>query len=146
MRQNASELKAEIDKLRSDLWFSRMALVGIASPEFRDLFAGIHGCKSRKEAWDWLRSTTERAVDRAKPNPPEEMGDLRDSTPRSYCPMCWGSSHNIHRISGFAYPEGLRRHLEGEHNARQCEVMKAAFALACDAAEQNTMKSKRQAV
>ncbi len=44
---------------------------------------------------------------------------------------------------GFAYPEGLRRHLAGSYNARQCAVVKAAIELAWDHSERKKTGTSR---
>jgi len=118
-----------------------MALIGIAAPEFQDLLHGIFSCKRRKEAYEWQRIATEKIIERVKPSPAKEMGDVPHNGPRAYCPMCGGSPDNIYQIQGFAYPEGLRRHLEGSFNARQCDVMKAALAIAFETAEDEAQRA-----
>ena len=50
---------------------------------------------------------------------------------RARCPLCRDSSSSPYS-EGFSVPEGLRRHLIGWGNARQCSVMEAACALARD--------------
>ena len=76
MKRSHVDLEAEVDRLRSELWTIRMAFLGMASEDFQDLFHGFYSCKSRKEAYDWLRSTVEKAVERVKPSPAQEMGDV----------------------------------------------------------------------
>src|SRR5690606_27369685 len=102
------------------------------------------GCKTRKQAYDWHYKAIETILESVSPMPPEKMGDNSAGNPRAYCPLCRGSSNNISGLEGFAYPEGLRRHLEGSFNARKCDVMKAALALAlehvADLADPNTLK------
>lgn len=41
--------------------------------------------------------------------------------PEAVCPLCGGIPQTIYS-TGFAYPEGLRRHLEGYGNAKQCII------------------------
>lgn len=135
MRRSQVDLEAEVARLRGELWSVRTALTTMASRDFLDLFHGIFSCKSREGAYDWFRFAVEKTLERVKPRQAQEMGDVSYNGPRAYCPMCGGSADNIHHIQGFAYPEGLRRHLEGSYNARHCDVMKAALDLACEAAE-----------
>ena len=45
------------------------------------------------------------------------MGD------RAYCPLCGGSSQNFYGGEGYAYPDGLRRHLESSYNAHRCAIV-----------------------
>ncbi|MGE3488334.1 MAG: hypothetical protein AB7L09_26840 [Nitrospira sp.] len=141
MRRSQADLEAECEKLRNELSLARMALIGIASPEFQDLFHGIFSCKRREEAYEWQRFATEKIIERVKPRPASEMGDVPHNGPRAYCPMCGGSSGNIYQIQGFAHPEGLRRHLEGSFNARQCVAMKAALAIAIEATEDEARRT-----
>jgi hypothetical protein len=68
----------------------------------------------------------------ASPKPAKEMGEFSSSSDRAYCPLCGESADNIYDTKGFAFPEGLTRHLEGSYNARRCDVTKAAFALALE--------------
>ena len=92
MQSSQVDLEAEVDRLRSELRSTREALIDMASEEFKDLFHGLYRCKSRKEAFDWLRSSVEEAVKRVNPRPAQEMGDLSHNGPRAYCPMCGASS------------------------------------------------------
>jgi len=41
--------------------------------------------------------------------------------PEAVCPLCGHTPQTIYS-TGFAYPEGLRRHLEGYGNAKQCII------------------------
>jgi hypothetical protein len=50
---------------------------------------------------------------------------------RALCPLCRDSSSSPYS-EGFSVPEGLRRHLTGWGNVRQCRVMQAAAELARD--------------
>jgi len=127
-------LEAEVDRLRIELFVARRALIYMASRDFQDIFRGVFGCKTRNEAFDWFRSAVEKAVKRVKPRPAQEMGDSPHNGPRAYCPMCGASSDRLSQIQGFSHPHGLRRHLKGSHNTRQCKVMKAALELACEPA------------
>jgi hypothetical protein len=74
----------------------------------------------------------EHLLGHAKPQPWQEMRGVSSISDRARCPLCGGSSDNPHGEEGFAYPEGLRRHLAGSYNARQCNVVKAAVDLAWD--------------
>ena len=61
-------------------------------------------------------------------------------TARAPCPLCGGGRESFTMDSPdlegtFSLPEGLRRHLEGYGNMRQCPVLKAVIAMARRAAE-----------
>ncbi|MBS1583308.1 MAG: hypothetical protein JST66_14000 [Bacteroidetes bacterium] len=51
------------------------------------------------------------------------------SGPRVNCPLCKRSTSGPY-AEGFKLPDGLRRHLLGEGNAHQCDVLNAVFELA----------------
>lgn len=56
---------------------------------------------------------------------------VRHDRSRVYCPLCRSEGNNTaSQTKGLSFPEGLRRHLCGENNARQCCVMEAAQDLA----------------
>lgn len=58
------------------------------------------------------------------------MGDPR--WPRALCPLCKQGAQGTRDLKGYAVPDGLRRHLLGELNSRQCVVFGAAEAIARD--------------
>ena len=136
MRRSHTLCEAEVDRLRNELFVARMAIIGMAPREFQDFLSGFFSCKSRKEAYEWHHKTVQKIVERVQPKLATEMGDVEYNGPRAYCPLCGSSSDNIFQVRGFAYPEGLTRHLKGSFNARHCDVMKAALGLACEAAEE----------
>lgn len=130
------ELEEEITKLRRELWTARVAVIQMAPPDAQRLFGGMYGCESREAAYKWLHDAVEKAIALAKPA--GEMGD-HGGIERAYCPLCRGSSSSPY-ARGFSYPEGLKRHLDGSYNARHCDVMKIALAIAIDSAEDDGLR------
>lgn len=122
-----------------------MALVESAPEDFQDVLGKVFSCKSRAEAHAWLRTTSQAIVQTVTPRPGGAMGDTVQSGPRAFCPLCGRGADNIFQLHGFAYPEGLARHLEGSYNARHCNVMRAALGLAYEAAERSVQRPDQAA-
>jgi hypothetical protein len=99
----------EIRKLKDDLYTARCTVIEILGEEIeRVLFSYLSGMKEGAK--------------------PTYDGD------RARCPLCGGSSQAPY-AAGFAFPEGLRRHLLGEYNSNMCVVMTIAGELAQEYAE-----------
>lgn len=131
-RRSASALEEEIAKLKSELSFARHAVLLIIRDELARILVRYHDCKTRQDVRPWLKKAIDEVMECSERRPAAEMGDTGSASDRSYCPLCGGSADNIYDIKGFAYPEGLSRHLHGSFNARQCVVMKVVTELALD--------------
>jgi hypothetical protein len=104
----------------------RHTVIDLAPERFRDLLQVCnHSISSRRDCADWKREAIAAIVEQTEPEPRLSMLDER-----SACPLC--GSYGITCRSGFALPEGLRRHLVGDRKARPCKVIQAAFNLVRD--------------
>ena len=117
--ERIARLEAELDEARRDI-------VDLAPAELWDVLHGYITCGSREEHHRWRLDLVAAVIDRAVPDPATLSWQ-----PRALCPLCRGGSSSPHQ-GGFTLPEGLRRHLEGFGNVRQCPVTRAAFRLARD--------------
>jgi len=133
MSRNSS-VAEEIASLRAELSAARLAILEMAPTEASRLLIDYASCASKAEAHRWHERTAERIVELTQPKRASEMGDHPLAGDRVNCPLCGRGSDNILGIEGFAYPEGLQRHLTGAFNARHCIVMNAALGLALDTA------------
>jgi hypothetical protein len=77
---------------------------------------------------EWLERTVDTLLGKAialpRPASPSASG-----VGRVYCPLCRHGRQDPY-AQGFAFPEGLRRHLMGDHGGRRCRVLLAAHSLA----------------
>jgi hypothetical protein len=130
-----STAQQEIRKLKEALYLTRRALVQMAGEDaYRVLSSYYSGMEktqaeyenSRWMACRWLESVTDEVLKLARPQDIDQLGSGPD---RALCPLCRGGSQSPY-ATGFAIPEGLRRHLLGENNSNQCVVTEAALGLA----------------
>jgi len=118
-----------IRRLESDLYMARLEIVRLAPEQFQSVLESFHSCASRTEAYQWRDEVADKVVEAAVPISDGMRPDLFGE--RGYCPLCNGGAQNYYAHQrGFSLPEGLRRHLVGFGNIRECPVMKAAMALA----------------
>lgn len=121
-----SDLETENRQLRDELYYARQALIDLLDPQ--ELLSGYWGCDDSDQVDEWRLKTAAAVIDAARVRPGKEMGYPR--SPRAICPLCRQGAVTVSGVQGFAVPTGLRRHLLGEYNARQCPVFKAAEELA----------------
>jgi hypothetical protein len=127
------ELEAEIARLRSDLYFTRRAIIDLAPAKTQDLLNSyFQKCKTRADVDSWTTGLVKGLIALADARPAREMKDYAGRMDRAVCPVCGGSADNVFDVRGFAFPVDLQRHLEGSHDTRECEVMKAAKGLAVE--------------
>jgi hypothetical protein len=122
----------EINRLRGDLLVARLTVIRLMSEPIQEILNGWKKCSSLEDFLAWQQSAAEQIVAIADVKVPEEMQSLGSSTPRAYCPLCHESTEWFN-LEGFAYPDGLLRHLMGTHRATPCAV----FAIACELAKEN---------
>jgi hypothetical protein len=118
-------------ELKNKLHDARRTIIGLMPNEqVRDILKSYQKCDNKDNAWGWAESTSGKIADLAYARPAAEMGDFPSNSPRASCPLCGGDSEAVAQgISGFAVPDGLKRHLLGSHTAKQCEVFSAALEL-----------------
>lgn len=121
-------LRDENRRLKDELFFARDGLVHLLDKQ--DLLRGFYGVRDVTQLREWRESAAEKVLAAAWVRPGEEMGDAR--WPRALCPLCGDGAQGARDVRGFAVPEGLRRHLLGELNSRQCRVFGAAEGIARD--------------
>src|SRR5688572_12706949 len=111
----------EIRKLRSELYSARRTIVDLMPDKISQLLGDYYRCDTRIDLHRWHGEVIDAIVEMASP-----LAGLRDSyfhapRARAYCPLCGDGSQGPYE-EGFALPEGLRRHLAGWGNCRQCRV------------------------
>lgn len=122
MKPHGLTANDEIRRLRDDLNTARRAVLGLMPEQVRKVFETGYDCKSSDDMYLWEQNTIAKLLDLARSRTAEEMGEHFSSTDRAYCPLCGSSAQSIYGGEGFAFPDGLRRHLEGSCNAHQCLV------------------------
>ncbi|MDR6377335.1 hypothetical protein [Paraburkholderia caledonica] len=110
------------DWLEGELAMSRNAIIDLM--DVRGLLDGYVGLEHHKDLLAWREKALERVLDAADPRPAQQMGDWGHGE-RALCPLCRGGVSSP-SVRGFAFPEGLRRHLLGESIPQQCQVFAAA--------------------
>jgi hypothetical protein len=117
-----------VRKLEDELFMVRLQVIHMAGPEAEKILDSPRGLTSQAEVWHWFEGAMEQVLDLAKPQSSEERGDRFYHGDRAVCPLCGDSAQDYYKPeNGFAFPDGLHRHLLGEHRARQCAVSKVAF-------------------
>ena len=117
------ELASTNDWLDAELAMSRHAIVDLM--DVRGLLDGYVGLEDHKDLLAWREKALDRVFEAADPRPALQMGEFGHGQ-RALCPLCRGSANGPGNVRGFAFPEGLRRHLLGESTRHQCEVFAAA--------------------
>jgi hypothetical protein len=125
---STQDLESKVRQLRNDLFVARQALIYLMDQQ--DLLRGYFGIHDFDKLREWRLERAEAVMKEAWVRPGEEMGDPR--WPRALCPLCRQGAQAGRDVRGFAVPEGLRRHLLGELNSRQCAVFAAAESIARD--------------
>lgn len=124
-------LERRVRELESELFTARETVINLLEPEVRRIFEGRFQHDSLADASRWFKRAIERVLDLAVPQTGVERGDVSYPWPRARCPLCGGSANDFHSPNnGFAFPEGLLRHLLGANHAHQCEVAREVLAQA----------------
>lgn len=114
-------------KLKDQLYFARITIIHLLKDPFSKIMKGYHSCNNREEGRQWENHVVEQVIENTLPNKPKHQ--FYQET--AYCPLC-GSGTSSYGGSGFTYPEGLKRHLEGYGNTHQCSITNEVFSLARD--------------
>lgn len=115
---------AQIRRLKDALYLARRTIIDLMPEPLREPLEAAIWCDSKDDAYEWQAWAIERIIALAESRPSEEMYGTA-GTPRAYCPLCKRGAQSPYS-QGFAMPTGLRRHLEGSHGSRRCEVFSAA--------------------
>jgi hypothetical protein len=121
----------EIKRLREEIAFLRQAVRRLLPEKAADLLSSYHDCGSLDDAIRWEATVAEQVLDLAEARPGREMGSPLGLVERAYCPLCKGSSQSPYQ-KGFAFPDGLLKHLRGERSAHECLIMREARMWALD--------------
>lgn len=122
---------ARIRELESDLFFARVALFNRLDERLQDIINTMPIDATFSEVYRWFEGAMSDVIDLAEPLSAEERTDTTHNGDRARCPLCGDSANDYYNPNnGFAYPQGLRRHLLGTHNNTQCEVSKQILSQA----------------
>lgn len=127
-------------RLKSELQTAREAVLEMLSPELQALFDGFYSCQSRPEISELLEKIAEALIANADKHAHEEkLLGIRYAK----CPLCRrGASSSP--FQAFVIPEGLRRHLQGDGNARPCIVMETIRLWAWEIGDQKFSVLERE--
>jgi len=125
---NKSAAERRVEKLEEGLDDARQALLSLLSDELQAIIREYRRCATWDDLHEWERRIVEHVLGEARILGQEES---YSPSPRAFCPLCGGGSSAPYQ-RGFLVPEGLERHLQGLHNARQCLVTKVVFGMALE--------------
>jgi hypothetical protein len=123
LREKVDDLTNVNRQLTADLDTARSTIVDLM--DARGLLDGYIGLEEHTDLLVWREKAVERVLAVADVRDGNEMGNGMYGD-RALCPLCRRSANGSGRVRGFAFPEGLRRHLLGDYNCAQCEVFGAA--------------------
>ncbi|WP_109477529.1 hypothetical protein [Paraburkholderia sp. C35] len=126
-QKSSSMLEKRVRGLENELFAAREAILSLMPAPLQAALTGFYTVESRDEAHQWREEVVQIIIDHAKPLPNITVSFGK----RAMCPLC-GEGSPRPNDDGFLLPDGLRRHIFGLGNGRQCVVSKAAFALAKD--------------
>ncbi len=124
--RNMQQAEMEIKQLKNLVWKTRRGLLALMPSDIVNLLDGHLSCESDDDAKRWRDDVIDVLVERAEHT---AFVDPRRGDVRVWCPLCKEGSTGG---SGFALPEGLRRHLEGSYQATRCFVMEVVLGLLYD--------------
>ncbi|AJX80459.1 hypothetical protein BG97_3216 [Burkholderia pseudomallei 7894] len=131
--RTSSPLEDKVRRLEDELYMARATIIGLArSPELVELLRDQYSCKTFDEVRDWAQHTADSIIESAS-RTETPAGRNWDGRLRVLCPLC-GDGPQSPYDDGFLLDEGLRRHLLGTYNSRQCSVFEAAHQIALDRA------------
>ncbi len=113
-----------IPELEEQVRAARIAVIAACPEPVQDLFRSAILCESIEEATRRETMAVDAVLALADPS---DVGKEE----RAYCPLC-GNGSSAPYARGFAFPEGLTRHLEGR-SARRCPVFQEVWRLCIDA-------------
>ena len=114
------------EELLEERYRLRRLVLDLVPSEYREILTSFYRCSTPEDTSRWRHHMVQQVLDRARP----ETLDIRwTDQPRVYCPLC-GSGTTALYEEGYAYPEGLERHLEGRSNIYTCPVVEVASSAA----------------
>jgi len=133
--------EGKIERLKCELEDARKTILKILPEELRGLLWSWYRCKSPAEAEEWKDTIVEEILDYVynipHDSPMVTTGIYHPYVPeiiikRAYCPLCGSGTQSWGEWTGegFAFPEGLRRHLIGYGKMSICSVMEQVLIMA----------------
>lgn len=122
--------EGKLQRQEYDLYIARRAVIDLLPEAARLVIDTYHRSSTPTERYEWERDIIEAILELAVEIEPANLY----GRPRGYCPLCNRGSSGPYE-SGFSLPEGLKRHLTGWGNTRQCVVIEIASGLAHEAWE-----------
>lgn len=116
----------KIRKLQDNLYEARRTILQLLPRTVQEIAEGYYLILTRRDAHDWLEKIVEAATQLAWPYAQETAY----SGARAYCPLCRHGTNSYIGEEGFLLPGGMRKHLLGEGNAHECDVMHQVRKLA----------------
>lgn len=144
MRSYFPPLDQDVRRLRDDLYTARRTILELMPEPIRNALETYLDCKSSEDESRWQNETVDKVLALAQPRPAREMGEYFTSSDRAYCPLCGLSAQRPIYCEGYAFPDGLRRHLAGSHNSHPCSVFEAIRGLCRE--HVRTVQEMRQSV
>jgi hypothetical protein len=133
-----------IRRLKEDNFLLRRLLISKLPPPIQAILESNRECEDRASVFRWLDGAAERLVEVSEKRPASEMGVYMGSGERAYCPLCGEGTRGPYPPEGFAWPEGLRRHLLGTYNSHQCHLMAVVKNAAIDDVEDEFVQHLRR--
>ena len=116
-------LDKRIRQLENELFIARQTVFHLVDPRAREIFEKMPYSSTPSGVYDWFEKAMGQVVALAEPFAAEDMRTGRSLGQRARCPLCGDSSSDYYNPdNGFAFPEGLLRHLLGGKGANQCGV------------------------
>ena len=115
-----------IRNLKDELHMAQRTVIELMPSAEQSILSSHHQCVTISDTNGWLQNISEDLIALALPLRRVAQFQIGD---RAMCPLCGGEAQSRYE-HGFALPDGLRMHLEGSGNARQCPVITAACGLA----------------
>jgi hypothetical protein len=126
-----------IERLEEELYFARRTMLSVLPERHRDCLNAFGSATTRRDLHAWESGVIEKIVEMAEPGPENYFG-----VRRAPCPLCKGEGSDPYTV-GFKLDEGLKRHLSGWGNTRQCAVTREAFAYASYCLRDKIFESER---
>jgi len=128
-RRTADSLDKRIRELEDELFRARQTILHLVSPQAREIFDGMYRLETPRDVYDWFEGAMKQVIDLAEPFLAKDGRTGMPLGHRARCPLCGESSNDRYNPdNGFAFPEGLLRHLLGERKANQCGVAREVVA------------------
>jgi hypothetical protein len=117
----------DLEALRWELRCARQTIIDLMADDVAAALSRYVQYPPARRA-EWLEQTVDMLTSVALASP-RRPAPSASGAERVFCPLCRHGRQDPY-AQGFAYPEGLRRHLTGEYGGQRCRVLAAAHALA----------------